>query len=119
MQDIIYLSSRDVPAWLRSLDGYRGRKFKMRVSESVSVSNHEGYWDGGSRTLHFACRTSDGQVLALDDTRKHPFHVRPGSTVYKTEPGIAIVAHSIFCGKDTGLTFYVHPVDAPRLLPRS
>ena len=32
-------------------------------------------------------------------------------------PGIAVVEHSMFCGKDMGLTFHVHPDNAAKLLP--
>src|SRR5208282_4301670 len=31
--------------------------------------------------------------------------------------GIAMVVHSMFCGKDMGLTFHVHPDSAAKLLP--
>ena len=37
--------------------------------------------------------------------------------VAELRPDLAIVEHSIFCGKDMGLTFYIHPSDAPQLLP--
>jgi hypothetical protein len=33
------------------------------------------------------------------------------------KPGFAVLEHSIFCGKDMGLTFYLHPDNATKLLP--
>jgi hypothetical protein len=33
------------------------------------------------------------------------------------KPGYLVICHTIFCGKDLGLTFFVHPDNAAKLLP--
>lgn len=38
-----------------------------------------------------------------------------GKTV-ELSPEVLIVEHSIFCGKDSGITVYVHPSVMPKLL---
>jgi hypothetical protein len=115
----IHVDIANVPAHLRTLDGYTGRKFKMVSAEHCDISAHDGYWSGGSRVTHFAVRLADGAILPLTDTTRHPLNVSATTTRYPIVSGIAIVAHSIFCGKDSGLTFYIHPTDIVPLLPAS
>jgi hypothetical protein len=42
--------------------------------------------------------------------------IRGGDDV-KLVPGLVCVEHSIFCGKDTGITIHVHAENAPKYLP--
>ena len=82
---------------------YRGRKFALvGVDGPISVRS---YWDGGSRTTFRVVR-SDYAALALPSS--HPvFDAVTGADEMEIPPGAAVVAHSIFCGKDMGLTLYV------------
>lgn len=80
---------------------YKGRTYSLRTADGpVSVRS---YWDGGSRTTYRFVR-SDGQVIAAPSS--HPIfenHILGVDSV--TIPhGVVLVEHSIFCGKDTGLT---------------
>jgi hypothetical protein len=40
-----------------------------------------------------------------------------GADAVNLPAGFVCVQHSIFCGKDTGVTIHVHPDNAPLLLP--
>jgi hypothetical protein len=110
----IYLDARMVPAQLRG--DYAGKKFKAVVTESVIVPMTAGLWDGGSRDLYYAIGLETGRNVEMPGQRLAPTNERRTYNV-ALEPGIAIVEHSTFCGQDAGLTFYVHPDNAAKLLP--
>ena len=110
----IYLEPNQVPAFLRG--AYKGKQFSAQVCTEIEIDNHAGYWDGGSRTTFEVVR-HDGKRLSLCDTSQHPLFKRPGETSYKMVPGFVIVEHSIFCGRDMGLRFHVHPDDVVKMLP--
>lgn len=110
----IYLQPDMVPAQLRG--AYTGRKFAAVVTETVTIPIDAGLWSGGSRdvysvvSLDHGTRELPGQSLA-------PWDRSGGDRVCKLVAGIVVVRHSMFCGKDHGLTFYVHPDNATKLLP--
>jgi len=94
---------------------YRGRKFSFQVADSVALTGT--YWDGGSRSSYGGVNLSNFQAASLPQFDP-PQHGGPIQTPeVEVQPGMAVVEHSIFCGRDTGITFYVHPSDAPQLLP--
>jgi len=94
---------------------YRGRKFSFKVADSVALTGT--YWDGGSRSSYGGVNLSNFQAASLPQFAP-PLHGGPIQTPeVEVRPGMAVVKHSIFCGRDTGITFYVHPSDAPQLLP--
>jgi hypothetical protein len=91
---------------------YSGRKYRFQAGETVSLT--DGYWDGGTRSTYVAVNLSTRTASAAGDL----YDVSAkGAPVVTLQPGVAIVEHSIFCGKDMGITFHVHPEDAPKLLP--
>lgn len=111
----IHLDKKDVPEFMRTIGGYRGRKFKAVVTESVSVYGTQ--WDGGSRTQYYALALASPESLRqFRDPRPWPENMGDVGQV-DIPPQCIIVAHSIFCGKDMGLTFYVRPENTATLLP--
>lgn len=110
----IYLDRSQVPASLRGR--YAGNKFKAYVTEQMTVPSTAGLWDGGSRDMFSALRLADGATVPMPGQHLAPWDNRSDQKV-TLAPGIAIVEHSIFAGKDMGLTFYLHPTDAAPLLP--
>jgi len=94
---------------------YRGRKFKWTVAEEVEMPDTA--WSGGSRSTYAGVNLTTRRSATLPNFNPSEFGGPPTTPVVPVRPGMAIVEHSIFCGKDMGLTFYVHPSDAPRLLP--
>jgi hypothetical protein len=61
-------------------------------------------------SLDHGTREIRGQRLA-------PWSPGRGDRVVELLPSIVVVEHSMFCGQDMGLTFYVHPDNAAKLLP--
>lgn len=115
MQEPIYLEPNQVPPQLRR--GYTGKKFKVVVTESVMVPSDAGIWDGGSRTTYNAIRTSDGAKVPMVNHNSAPWDASRRDQTVPLQPGYAVVSHSMFCGKDMGLTYYLHPTDAAPMLP--
>ncbi len=110
----IHLDANMVPASLRG--GYSGKMFKARVCESVTIPMDAGLWSGGSRETYRVVRLADGaEIEPLRD--QSPWDRARRDISVTLEPGIAVICHSMFCGKDHGLTFYVHPSNAAQLLP--
>lgn len=94
---------------------YTGRKLKLSVSDAPV--NCASYWEGGSRSYF---RFLNLSTLAVSDEvpAQSAFDtpVR-GLDSVQLPPGFACIEHSIFCGKDTGLTVHIRPENAARLLP--
>jgi len=111
----VYLDRKDVPAAIRG--NYTGNKFKAVVTDSVTIPSDAGLWSGGSRDIY--------QVVELfsSERRSVPFQdLDPWTSARKDRKvelrdGFAVVEHSIFCGKDMGLTIYINSNNAAGLLP--
>jgi hypothetical protein len=111
----IYLDRNDVPQQLRA--HYSGRKFRAYIVESVTVPADSGTWSGGSRSVYFGVRLDTGERVKLSDTFSAPWDEGRQDVTLELRPGVAVVEHSIFQGKDMGLEFYIHPESAAKLLP--
>lgn len=90
---------------------YIGRKFKVRVQEQVGGLTT--YWSGGSRDSVVAVQLSTMRAMPVPGVNPMVDHTAPE---YKLAPDLALVVHSIYCGKDAGITFYLHPSNAAVLL---
>jgi hypothetical protein len=110
----IHLEANQVPATLRA--AYDGRKFSAEITESVVIPATAGLWDGGSREYYKLVQLSDGHVIPFPGQNAAPWDPRQENEI-RIKPGYVVVCHSIFCGKDMGLHFYVHPQNATALLP--
>lgn len=94
---------------------YTGRKFRVEAVESVLFSDLN--YSGGTRNQFRAC-TIDGQSIESKfNLNQPPPWANPfeGKRV-ELPAGAVVVEHSMFCGKDCGLTIYVNPADMPRTL---
>lgn len=118
MSQTIYIDSPD--DFLRRIASatfpdYTGRTFKLSVSDAPL--DCASYWSGGSRSYF---RFLNLSTLAVSDEvpaqSAFDTSVR-GLDAVQLPPGFACVEHSIFCGKDTGLTIHIQPENAARLLP--
>ena len=108
-----HLNRNDVPAHLRA--GYDGRKFVAVLTETVVIPATAGFWDGGSRDQFHAICLATGATLPLPNADFMDTGARDRRTAIP--PGLAIVRHSTFQGRDTGLTYFMRPEDAAPLLP--
>ena len=113
---MLHLDPNQVPASLRA--GYKGRQFKAVVCVQMSVPIDAGLWSGGSRETYEIIRLSDGAAISDPVHKTGPF-VDTGrrERIIQLEPGVCVRQRTIFCGKDHGLTFYLHPENAAALLP--
>lgn len=100
------------------LRAWRGRKVKVKVTNSVSISGT--YWDGGSKSYWYAVNLMTRQSVPLAAQAANlapwdPRHIAAMNATPTIPPGAVIVEHSIFCGKDAGLYLYVSdPASLPR-----
>lgn len=115
MTQTIYLEPEKVPAQLRA--GYTGKKFAVRVTETAFIPADAGLWDHGSRDLYRVVRLADGATVTMPGQTSAPWDATRRDQTVTLTPGLCVVRHSDFQGKDMGLTFYLHPLDAAPMLP--
>ena len=90
---------------------YKGRKFEVQYN-TKKITMHS-YWDGGSKTDYVIVNVAKMQVVVVPDN--HPvFGNYPDMTNVPIPDDFVVVAHTIFCGRDMGLTIYT-PHRAPLL----
>jgi hypothetical protein len=93
--------------------GYKGKKFKLSTDVPGRL---DSYWDGGSRDYYAFYELSTGKQFSVSSN--HPFFESHNPRKLDSLPnGIVLVKHSIFCGKDVGITIYVNPEQLTPLLP--
>ena len=114
---VIYLdATADVVNMARkAFPNYTGRKFKLNNSgHPVRITS---YWDGGSRNYFSAVDlTTNARVdVPQNGTPFDGGPVAPGGVAVPA--GFMIAEHSIFAGKDMGITFYVDPGTSTQFLP--
>lgn len=112
------LTAKTLPKNLRTIDGYQGRTWCAEVCTEVTIPSDAGLWSGGSRDQYFYLRLSDGATV-MASSAAAPWSMERVDNTVRLAPGYAVVEHTIFCGKDLGLRFYVHPDDVARLLPQN
>lgn len=114
--DTIKVSKSD-PAFRRIIVAcyptWKGRKVCVKAATTYRMAN---YWGGGSRDYAVAYDLKTGDVSAPSVVTTNPMRGQAHAVVEIPE-GMLIVEHSIFCGKDAGVTIYVNPANMPRLLP--
>lgn len=95
-----------------SFPNYHGKKFK--VSTDVP-SRLDSYWDGGSKTSYVFYSVDTGFTVPVESN--HPmFESKNPNELHELPKGIILIAHSLFRGKDMGITFYVNALDVPPYL---
>lgn len=114
MQKTIHLDPAQVPAQLRR--SYSGKHFQAVICEVVTIPSYAGNWDSGSRETYELVRLENGEAIAASDNVSAPWDARQDRKI-ELQPGFAVVRHSIFCGKDMGLCFYLRADNAAALLP--
>jgi hypothetical protein len=115
MNQTIHLDPKQVPAQLKV--GYDGRKFKAIVCESVTIPMTAGLWFGGSRDTYRVVQMADGADMPASDDMSSPWDANRKERKVTLQPGFCVIEHSIFCGKDAGLTIYICASDAAPMLP--
>lgn len=111
----IYLEPNQVPAQLRGK--YTGTKFQVEVCETMTIPMDAGLWSGGSRDSYYGIDLATGESAALPWGQSAPWSGERKEATVTLQPGKVVVCHSMFCGKDMGLRFFLHPSNAAALLP--
>lgn len=93
------------PILMASFPGYNGRKFQVEFTDAVWFSDTN--WGGGSRTYYRFVNMDNGMNAALSVPA--PWNNPYEGQRMELPENIVVVAHSIFCGQDMGITFYAHP----------
>ena len=113
MNPTVKVKKSDVAAILaRSFPGYRGRKFKVVVSEVVRfwMTN----WTEGSRNEYKLVPLSEAATRELEVGA--PWDNNVEGTTANITPGFVVVEHTYFQGHDLGITIHANPADAPKWL---
>ena len=99
----------------RCFPDYRGRKIKVQPFTHAMELN--SYWDGGSRDYWTFYDLKSHKVMA-DVHSNHPAF-EPGRPRHlpKLPDDVLLLRHSIFMGKDIGITIYANQANIPNLLP--
>ena len=95
-----------------SFPDYRGRKISVVFADTITFWDTN--WHGGTRNVYKAV-ASDGRVAKLDVPAPW-VNVIEGQSSWVPRDAV-VVEHSIFCGKDLGLTIHAHTSHAPAWLP--
>ena len=117
MINAIYIDPKQAAPIIRAtFPSYNGKHCKIRAQDRVTFNGLN--WSGGSRSTYRACRLDGTPIESQHDMSAPPPWSNPfeGKTV-SIPAGCAVVEHSIFCGKDMGLTIYAPPADVAPLLP--
>jgi hypothetical protein len=91
---------------------WKGRKVRITTATEYQMSD---YWSEGSRNYVQALAIATG-AAAANAVAGNPFKAGAHARI-EIPSGVALVEHSIFCGKDGGITIYVRPEDLAPHLP--
>ena len=82
---------------------YTGRKFGISYENFYYPQN---YWDGGSRVYCVAVDFKGNRVIMPSHESQVPYNQQAHQS-FRIPPGVGILEHRIFCGKDCGITLVV------------
>lgn len=90
---------------------WTGRKVRIRIAVNYQMSD---YWSEGSRNFVRAYDLTTGKVAEAIGLAQIPMsHLAHAIVAIPT--GVLLVEHSIFCGKDAGVTVHVRMEDLARM----
>jgi len=107
MENQIKLNPKQVPQNLKHLDGYNGRKFKAVITDQVTIPIDAGLWSGGTRDYYLEVK--EGWRAEHPIQGQNNFYEGRQEKEINLDQKTIIVRHSHFIGKDSGLTYFIHP----------
>jgi hypothetical protein len=111
----IFLEPKMVPEHLRG--SYRGRMYQAVLGDKVDIPASAGNWHDGSRETYWAVELKSGNRVPVSDQVSPPWDAGRAEREVTLQQGLVVVRHTISRGRDMGLTFFMHPVDAAPMLP--
>lgn len=116
MAKTIYLNKLDATSARivrAAFPSYQGKKFSIEIRDyPIDVRS---YWDGGSRDYFTFVNLQTFETMAMPAQSGFDRQIQ-GSDSVSIPTGFACVQHSIFCGKDHGITIIVGPSNAALLI---
>ena len=96
-----------------SFPSYNGKKISLSTEVPTCLNS---YWQGGSKNSYAFVQLSTMKQFNVHTN--HPFFEPNQPRDLEALPlGVVLVEHSIFCGKDMGITIYANSQDLTPLLP--
>ena len=86
---------------------YKGRK--IRLTDHMP-SNISSWWDGGTRTYFVFYQPSTRKTFQVHSN--HPYFEASQPSSFNPDllqDDVLLISHTIFCGKDIGITIHVKP----------
>lgn len=113
MEKRIKLTKQDAaPILGMTFPDYNGRKFFVVLTYTVTFCDTN--WSGGTCNKYAAVnRQGQSAHLYVPAPWVNPVEGK----IVELTPDVIVAEHSYFCGKDCGITFYMHPSNAPKWLP--
>jgi hypothetical protein len=93
---------------------YNGKKFS--VAQFQGPMDLASNWDGGSKRYYAVVNLSTMRTAEVPESGT--MHTGGTYRITTLPPNMAVVAHSIFLGKDSGITIYVNQENLSKLLPK-
>ena len=110
----MYINNPEIQQIARiAFPNYSGRKFQVLAFSGPK--NIHSYWDGGSRDSYVFVNLNTGKTMEVPENGT--FYTAAIGELKELPEGIVLVEHSIFCGKDAGITVFVHPNNLTKMLP--
>lgn len=98
---------------LAAFPEYTGKKFSFEIIDCpISVKS---YWSGGSKDSYVFMRLDTLKTMDMPPQSPYDQQVAGADSV-SLVPGLACIRHTIFCGKDLGITVLLHPDNKPILI---
>lgn len=93
--------------------GYNGKKVKLSTTPPTNIRS---YWNDGSRSYYTFFSLDTGEAMVVESN--HPvFEAGKPYYMEKLPERVLLVEHSIFQGKDMGITIYANSTDMAPMLP--
>lgn len=89
-----------------SLLDYNGHKIDVEISDHPMIL--QSFWDSGNRHNFYCFDMNGNNIPIIVQNAPLPFYNGPKAD-YIPSPYKFLIDHSIFSGKDMGLTVYLHP----------
>lgn len=92
---------------------YTGRKFNLEFAEQPYIGDTN--WGGGTRNKYVLVKLGsdfERQAFPAFSPWANPIE----GERFPMRQGFALIEHSIFCGKDCGVTIYAHPADETKAI---
>jgi hypothetical protein len=112
MQNPLKITRKQAKAIIdATFPNYRGNKVSIHFQNQITFSDTN--WGGGTKN-EYAAVASDGRTARMDTPA-------PWLNAYEgvTQPigeNVLVVEHTIFCGKDLGITIYANTCHMPKWL---